>query len=194
MVERIINEIKKDLKHGQYLSAISLSMTLIDRCSKTISYENEPQSKYFPRWYDKYVDFSFDLSDDNFSISYGSLEGRNIKFDGVVCYGLRCSLIHSGETTIGDKLDPRISFNLTVEGKSESKISIDIDNDVIPDENGQLVVQEYGRTVKIEVNVNVIEFCNKVIEAVEKYQQKCNKISLNGRCKIDNLFDEYEKD
>ena len=81
----IINSIEKSIKDENYTAALFMSMSIPDICGNV---GNKPRSrnekKKYIDWYDKFVS----------PRDHGSFEG--VKFDGNMCYLLRCSILHSG--------------------------------------------------------------------------------------------------
>lgn len=78
-----INSIYKAINSECYLPALALTLTLPDICGQ-IEYPKEKNvNSRYTKWFDKYVGPSM-------------IDTKSIKFNGELCYKLRCSFLHSG--------------------------------------------------------------------------------------------------
>lgn len=152
-MNKLINEIKRNLESHNYLSALALTLILPDICGKIIYPEIKFSSIRYKRWYNEYI-YPYELS---------PLEGNlhnNWVPDGFAIYKLRCNLLHDGSLDINEdvKREKKIedstnyrflltnsfgSNNLIFEGGNKSKPS-----DVL-------------------VRISVGNFCNKICAVAE---------------------------
>ena len=102
-IERIVSEINKCLEKELMFAALFMALSLPDLCGKEkwreLSKNNKCHERYV-KWFNKYVDYELNplkhhFPDSNDLISFGAEE----------CYKLRCSLLHAGETDIGEEID-----------------------------------------------------------------------------------------
>lgn len=82
-MNNLIREIRSDLKFGNYLSALALSLIIPDICAKAL-YGRTGRDNYI-KWYDE-----------NIGMNYRSENDAMPYLDGDVVYQLRCSILHSG--------------------------------------------------------------------------------------------------
>ena len=91
-VKLIIKETKASLEDGKYIIALLCCLCLPDILG-SIGNTKSSKSSYI-KWFDAYVKNEFGLTNDNLSDDF--------KFShicGDVCYKLRCSLLHAGDTS-----------------------------------------------------------------------------------------------
>lgn len=105
-ISLLINEIKKSLESGNYLSALIVALTIPDICGK-ILYPNDRNGQRYKKWFDKYI------GDYKNSPIYKDLPECIgwTKMNGDTFYELRCAILHEGSDDIVDKIKVN-EFNL----------------------------------------------------------------------------------
>lgn len=100
-----IKSIKQALEFECYLPALSLALTLPDICGQ-IEYPEMINKKGFSlvgkqykTWFDNWVNHYYA---NNTGFINGGKQAKNPYFNGNMCYKLRCSYLHSGNSDIGD--------------------------------------------------------------------------------------------
>lgn len=117
-LELIINDVEKSLNNECLFSALALALTIPDVCGK-ISYPNKKPSDRYINWFDEHIG-NYEKCPDERSKGMPYLSGE-------LCYALRCSYLHGGDTNIAKKysnftLD---NFILITESKKPSDIYAD---------------------------------------------------------------------
>lgn len=82
-MDKLIHEIRSDIKSHNYLSALTLSLIIPDICAKVL-YGRTGRDNYI-KWYDESVGMNYRPEND--IMPY---------LDGDVVYQLRCSVLHNG--------------------------------------------------------------------------------------------------
>lgn len=96
MIKNFVDDIKRAKAHKLYLSALALALTLPDICGKREYYGTSNMNcqdmyiKWFDKWIYKYIEIPKSKNED-----FNNYE-KLLKFDGNVCYALRCAFLHSG--------------------------------------------------------------------------------------------------
>jgi hypothetical protein len=85
----VIEEIEKALEAERFLSALALALTLPDICGRAAAAAPKSTGKQYVAWYDAHITPYYEPD-------FPEL-GEYPKFDGVACYKLRCTLLHSAE-------------------------------------------------------------------------------------------------
>ena len=178
MIQTFLDDIKKARDNKAYLSALALSLTLPDICGKkeyfnTSNMNNRDKYiKWFDEWIYKYLEIP------KSKIKKFNNYDELIKFDGNVCYGLRNSLLHHGNTFdsyISDKI--RIDrFELCV---SDSEWQFG-DAHGCQMSNGDLT-ETYRR-------INIVNLIDSFIFGTEDYiNQKGDNSEMVGNIKIKKI-------
>lgn len=170
MIEKIIS-IKQALESECYLPALALALTLPDICGQIEypDYLNDKGKrlvgKQYVAWFDNWVDHRYAdpsgwMKDRN--------RAKNPYFTGKMCYALRCSFLHSGNTDhedLGKREDEqnRYSFELCVNGC---------------DMVGFTVEKHLQRNIEnIRIDINAL--CNNLCLSAEEYYQHKGKEVFN---------------
>ncbi len=170
-----IKDINLALKNKSYLSALALSLTLPDICGK-IEYPhfkdnrgNRKVGKQYVAWFDNWVNQYYA---DNTGWTKDYTKAKNPIFTGKMCYSLRCSFLHDGNSDIKDwshKEDADFyysyEFRLAVGGA---------------DSNGLSWVNQASNNLKImkikSVTVNIDKLCESICLAAENYYREKDPI------------------
>ncbi|MGG1400277.1 hypothetical protein ABE288_21005 [Bacillus salipaludis] len=165
-----IKDINLALYNKSYLSALALSLTLPDICGQ-IEYPdfkhdngNRNIGKQYAAWFDDWVSH-------NYADYTGFSEDGKVNnpfFTGKMCYDLRCSFLHAGNSDIknwGDKEDANFhysyEFELAVGGA---------------DKNGSSWGNQTNNNSKIlktkTVRVNIDKLCECISRSAEKYYRE----------------------
>lgn len=105
-ISLLINEIKKSLESGNYLSALIVALTIPDICGK-ILYPNDRNGQRYKKWFDKYIgDYKNSPIYKNLPECIGWT-----KMTGDAFYELRCAILHEGSDDIVDIINVN-KFNL----------------------------------------------------------------------------------
>ena len=91
-VELIIKEAKASLEEEKYIIALLCCLCLPDILG-SVGKTKSSKSSYI-KWFDAYVKNEFGLTNDNLSDDF-----KFSHIGGDVCYKLRCSLLHAGDTS-----------------------------------------------------------------------------------------------
>lgn len=169
MIEKI-KDINIALNNNSYLSALALSLTLPDICGK-IEYPDFKNNKgkrlvgkQYAAWFDDWVSHYYA---DN---TVWTEDGKAINpfFTGRMCYSLRCSFLHAGNSDIenwGDKEDEvfyySYEFALAVGGADKTGLSW-----VNPNNNNLKILKT--KTVR----VNIDKLCECICLSAEKYYRE----------------------
>ncbi|MDB1956853.1 hypothetical protein PMY38_11265 [Clostridium tertium] len=191
MIEKI-NAIKQALECECYLPALSLALTLPDICGQ-IEYPdyifnngNRNVGKQYKSWFDEWVNKYFA---DSSGLTDDFKQAKNPYFTGKMCYELRCSFLHSGNSDIndfGEKEDEKnkysYHFELCINGcdslgaywkcsqpdniKTQKLITVRIDISTLC-QNLLLAAEDY---YKYKGNKFFIEHTLKIIDIKKKTQ------------------------
>lgn len=99
-----VEDIKRAVEGGAYLSALALALTLPDICSKIESGESGKNA--YSDWFNKHVTPYYFPDYNKIEKLWAKGEGVSPEcldwpvFDGLACYKLRCSILHSGNIDI----------------------------------------------------------------------------------------------
>ncbi|MBD8069281.1 hypothetical protein F7888_09825 [Bacillus sp. PS06] len=166
-----IKDIHLALTKKSYLSALALSLTLPDICGK-IEYPhfidskgNRKVGKQYATWFDNWVNQYFA---DNTGWTKDYTKAKNPYFTGKMCYSLRCSFLHDGNSDIknwGEKEDADFyysyEFELAVGGADSFGLSW-----ASQASNNSKIMK-----TKI-VRVNIDKLCESICLAAENYYRK----------------------
>lgn len=170
MIEKI-KDINLALTNKSYLSALALSLTLPDICGQ-IEYPDLKKKngernirKQYVAWFDDWVNQHFA---DNTGWTEDGSKANNPYFTGEMCYSLRCSFLHAGNSDIqkwGDKEDADFhysyEFELAVGGADKTGLSW-----VNPTNNNLKILKT--KTVR----VNIDKLCECICLSAEKYYRE----------------------
>lgn len=173
-----IKDINLALTNKSYLSALALSLTLPDICGK-IEYPhfkdkrgNRRVGKQYTAWFDDWVNQYYA---DNTGWTNDYTKAKNPYFTGEMCYSLRCSFLHDGNSNIknwGDKEDADFYysyvFRLAVSGADSSSLSW-----VNHTNNDSKIIK-----TKI-VTVNIDKLCECICLASERYYREKDPVLFN---------------
>lgn len=81
-----LHSIQDSLKTSNWMSALTLSLTIPDIAGK-IEYSSPKVGDRYSKWFNKYISPKYNVN-------------GNIFFSGEDCYALRCSFLHEGITNI----------------------------------------------------------------------------------------------
>ncbi|KQU24975.1 hypothetical protein ASG65_16740 [Bacillus sp. Leaf13] len=170
MLEKI-KDIKLALNNKSYLSALALSLTLPDMCGK-IEYPHFKSKdgyrivgRQYAAWFDDWVNQYY--ADDTGWIN-DNAKAKNPYFTGKMCYSLRCSFLHDGNSDIknwGDKEDEEFhysyKFRLAVSGADSIGLSWGNQSN-----NNSKIIK-----TKI-VTVNIDKLCECICLSAERYYRE----------------------
>lgn len=145
-----IEDIKKALANGAYLSALALTLTLPDICGQVEYPDEKYVGKRYIAWFNKYVYEVHFKYDGKYKDNYAGTE-----FDGDACYSLRCRYLHEGNTNIKNK-------------KFELCITSTDDNGIYVSKHG-VITQLDGRIREYSIRLDVRDLCNKICIAALHY-------------------------
>ena len=171
MINALIDEIETCLKQNLHMSSLSLTLILIDMCSKVEFSKEQKQSVRYPNWFDKYVAESmrhFKDKEDDFYIN------------GQIAYDLRNCVLHEGDPDLKMKDSNVQKFELLVEDHNRcSHMGTET-----------LVISHYKNCEeKIDsrqMTISLLDFCEKVIACVKDYYNK-NINKFDFKYKVVNI-------
>lgn len=161
-MDDFIQEIRDNLIRKNYLSALALSLTLSDICGK-IAYPNMKNKYGYPdiggryaKWYDENI------------YAYENLpnEKQMDPLDGKAVYKLRCLFLHAGSNDIKKFLK-----NESTENFSEYKF---IFTDSITKISHHWIQGKEDQKT-IDIQINIVDFCNKICRTAENFIKKHSK-------------------
>lgn len=156
MINTILSEIKAALRHGLYLSALSLALTLPDICGKAAFPSCRTAERYIT-WYDTHIgqyDMDNGAPPNTVKSSFPALNGK-------IVYSLRCSLLHQGTPSISKKKFEITHFSLIVQKETDDFPAY------LPEEFGYC--RETGKK-EMKIHLNVL--CWRLCEAAEEYYRQ----------------------
>lgn len=182
-----IESIKRALENHCYMPALSLALTLPDICGQieypsfTINGQRQVGRQYIT-WFDEWVNHNYA------DPSGWTVDGKKAKkayFTGKMCYDLRCSFLHSGNSDIHDfneKEDKENRYSYKFELSINGADSFGTTCDSFQYSTNKLLKQ---RTVRI----NIITLCYNLCLSAELYyyqkgslyfkEHKINLLDLN---------------
>lgn len=170
MINAFINEIEKCIEQNLYMASLSLSLILIDMCSKA-EYPNEINKIRYPKWFDKYISDSmkgFKDKEDGFYVN------------GQIAYDLRNCVLHEGNPDLKMKDSNVQKFELLVEDHNRCS-HMGTETLVISHyENGEEKIDSRQMTISL------LDFCEKVIACVKDYYNK-NINKFDFKYKVVNI-------
>jgi len=177
-LEEFFNEIERDIKSKCFLSALSLTLMIPDICSKL---ENKRNSKAYIEWFNKWVYekfYSFPTEEDIKQFNSPNSDLHRIKFNGMVCYKLRCAILHNGNLKLDipkkekDRKELKITdIELCVNSKSPKEYQYGEATSIIgetPYNKGQVNL----RINIITLSSNMIAGCKDFLKATGNENKK----------------------
>lgn len=154
----IIEEIRKALRNETYRAALALALTLPDICCQVENAlqtnENANRDMYIV-WVDGHMEEEF--------FNFPSKEFGVQRFNGAMCYSLRCKVLHNGNTDV-----------------KNSNLGVCVDNFVLTYPNEDNYFHGY-RYIKLEdgkkvTHIGIDYLCEALCDAAESfYQNWANK-------------------
>lgn len=159
MIKDILNDIEKAIENEAYFSALALTLTIPDICGKientNIGKDKCKYMKWFNDWVYPYYKVIYDPKDEKF-YKYEKL----LKFDGNLCYALRCAVLHSGNYKVEKNKSKITRFELCMnEGEFQSGES-------------EGVYESDGEIVEVHKRVNVILLLQSFIKGTKDFLKK----------------------
>jgi hypothetical protein len=179
-MNHLTDSIKFSIQSKNWYSAIAVSLTLPDICSK-ITYGEKSSGKKYAEWFDSYVGnfYKTDYTQNQLEMAKkysasnyaGMLKGT--KLSGNDCYALRCAFLHEG---LGE-----ISTQRAREILDEIKFL---------EPNYQLNM--HGSIINNKLLLHIDEFCTHILQGVEKWKNDLNVEQterFNTFLMVKNIFD-----
>lgn len=159
-----IKSIELSLNSNNVLSALALSLTIPDICGQ-VEYGDEMEGgrnsrKRYERWFNEFVERYY--ADESGGIEDYKL-AESTYFTGEMCYQLRCSFLHDGNSDItkNGKIERNFIFELNLfVGDSISRVEF---------KNSRDEVISKTKTIKINVKKLCESLCEAARECYEKY-------------------------
>lgn len=182
-----IKSIKQALDCKCYLPALALALTLPDICGQ-IEYPNLRVGKRYETWFDEWVGIFYN---NNNGFLEDELDSTYPKFDGKICYRLRCCFLHAGNSDIndfGEKEDDeykyQYSFELCINGCDSYGI---VWSDDITDNDNKKIKE-------ISIRLNVEDLCRNLCYSAKKYyDHKGSDFFEKHQIKIIDIESEFKK-
>lgn len=157
-----IGDIRRGLDAKAYLSALALALTLPDICGN-LMYPKMNVGDRYEKWFDEYVSPSFNEPDGS------EFSGIYPRFDGRLCYELRCAYLHSGNVAVVSKGQALINeFELCVVEDYEFEASASrfgfISDSVSNTDEDQGIKATY-------IRLDVRSFCHQICAAAEAFYE-----------------------
>mgnify|MGYP003521435481 FL=1 len=175
-MDDFIEEIQDNLTRKNYLSALALTLILPDICGKISYPELVSTKKRYAQWYDTYV---YPCENPPGGEKVNPLDGNAV-------YQLRCNFLHEGSNDIEGFLKRG-----SVENFSEYKF---IFTNSITKFSQQWAAGKEKKK-KIDIQMNIVDFCNKICWVAEKFNEDNNseeKVLTN--IKFNLIEGDYEND
>ncbi len=161
-----INDVRSALKNKTYYSALALALTFPDICcqvEKGLKGKDESRGTDYIAWVNAHMDV------DDFHFPIKGFEKQT--FDGVMCYALRCKVLHNGNTDLQ---------------ASRQKILVDDFVLTKPDDPKYYHGYKYGEETKEDGTTKTITYigidylCERLCDATENfYNEWKNKTDFN---------------
>ncbi|VXA96380.1 hypothetical protein [Bacillus altitudinis] len=167
----LIKDIENALRNKSYLSALALSLTLPDICGKIEYPQFKNKNGYrnvgeqYKMWFDNWVNHYYA---DNTWWTDDYSKAKNPYFTGEMCYSLRCSFLHAGNSAVkewGEKEDDEhryyYEFKLGIGGVDSfgSSWSSSVCN------NGKIIKTK-------SVTINIDKLCEYICLAAKTYYKE----------------------
>lgn len=184
----MIQDVKKALDGGAFISALALALTFPDICGRVravklglknsndrhtyINWFNECAAKYFaePQTVDGNKDSSHHYP----------------MFDGNTCYALRCAVLHSGNTNLKEGIKVTVetdNFDLCIYGRDQLGL-LGGSTSVLQDSKGKIT-----KYIRLDVRA----FCFFICLAAEDFYSTCNPEDFqNNTFRIIDMLDKSQ--
>lgn len=93
-METLLDDLSRSISNETFYSALTLALALPDMCSQIENGLNSSNRNTYISWVDAYMD------DDYFKVGVQGFE--DIEFSGIICYALRCRVLHNLDSNIND--------------------------------------------------------------------------------------------
>ena len=165
-----INEIKKSIKDGNYLSVLTMSLMIPDICSNYMKWEG---NEGYIKWFDTYVFPYNEVSKEQLKNKYGNHIPKihNITFDGKACYILRCFVLHEGTTPIADFYSKEKDMRQV----KKIELSVNSKSDELNQYGEAKRIVTYGNTEEQTIRLNIVNLANEIIKGCNRFLEE-NKI------------------
>lgn len=159
-MNNLIAEIKNSLAHNNYLSALTLSLVIVDICGK-ILYPNDGVGQRFRKWYDEYIS-KYDIPKTE------TKEETNLTVNGDIAYLLRNTLLHEGSLNVEDDIHKKYGL------KKHQKLRFMLTNSGWTKFLRRWEGDSRDRDPDIIVEISVEHFCQKIYRVAENFYYKHN--------------------
>ena len=160
-LELIINDVEKSLDKDYLFSALALVLTIPDVCGK-ISYPSKKPSDRYINWFDEHIG-NYEKCPDAGSNGMPHLSGK-------LCYTLRCSYLHGGDTNIAKKYSNFTLDNFILITESKNQYDLYVDSSSLSNVD--------GKTTAI-YEINIRRLCCLLIWCAKSFLKRCIKKSLD---------------
>lgn len=192
MIEKI-EAIRKAIENKCYLPALSLALTIPDICGQ-IEYSglvNEKGKrlvgKQYCAWFDEWVAHYYA---DHTGFKENGKYPKRPYFTGAMCYQLRCTYLHSGNSDIDD-----FGKDSDDEFRYVYHFELSINS---CDSYGEWWMEPQFNTSKLlkhkSVRIDISKLCDCMCSAAERYYQTKNKdLFIEHQIKVIDIYQECEK-
>ena len=97
MIENLLNDMKNAKENKIYYAAMALALMIPDICGK-IQYSKGNDKEKYIRWFDEWIYKYFEFPKSKYD--QFDFYDEQAKFDGKVCYALRCAYLHAGNSDL----------------------------------------------------------------------------------------------
>lgn len=192
-IEMIVADVYKALDAGAYLSALSLTLVLPDMCGEIAYPEIQgtgSTGRKYKDWYNKYV------RDCQAPPNQEAKKEVTIVPNGEAIYALRNKMLHGVSADVSNKkLNKRQTIKVPRSGKLKEIVINNLILDINPGPSGLCPIEasvmdfigfdgnekSQSGEVRIECQVNVRMFCERVCEAAKKF-------CLENGCESTNCY------
>lgn len=94
-IREIVSDVKRALGAGAYRSALALTLTIPDICSKAEGIEGDKKYQSYAKWFDENVGMLYQVKWEDECEVPATKKYKYPVFDGMACYRLRNSFLHS---------------------------------------------------------------------------------------------------
>lgn len=126
-IRDMVADMKRALDAGAYRSAMALALTIPDICSKAERVSGTKEYPSYARWFDKNVAWAYRVKwRDGSSESTPTPAPKEYEFpvfDGMACYALRCSFLHSWSFQM--ERSPIDEFEVRIRRKPSDPLPVD---------------------------------------------------------------------
>lgn len=179
-MNHLTDSIKISIQTQNWYSAIAITLTIPDICSK-ITYNEKSSGKKYAEWFEKYVGHFYKI---NYSVSqlkmakkYGASNYagmvKGTKLSGNDCYALRCAYLHEG---LGEITSQRAREILDEIKFLEPNYRLNMHGSIM---NNKLIL-------------HIDEFCNHILQGVDSWTKDLDEEQterLNSFLVVKDIFD-----